>query len=158
VGELITKKSEGVLRKGCSVRYTWIAEQGKSYPLTEIFDALNVSVSSYRACKQGGTPDRKRLSDSLMLALIRAIHAELKGASGGPRPPMVRKLRARDFSASKERVERLMHDSSNHTRDKRRYKVSTDSKQGLTVAENLLARNFTPTAPNQIWTSDITHL
>lgn len=39
-----------------------------------------------------------------------------------------------------------------------RYKVTTDSKHGLPVAENLLARNFTPTAPNQVWTSDITYL
>jgi transposase InsO family protein len=91
-----------------------------------------------------------------MLALIRAIHAELKGAYGSPR--MVRELRARGFSASKERVERLMRDNGIHARHKRRYKVTTDSKHGLPVAENLLARNFTPTAPNQVWTSDITYL
>ena len=45
-----------------------------------------------------------------------------------------------------------------YARHKRRYKVTTDSKHGLPVAENLLARNFTPTAPNQVWTSDITYL
>jgi putative transposase len=28
----------------------------------------------------------------------------------------------------------------------------------LPVAENLLDRNFTPVAPNQVWTSDITYL
>jgi hypothetical protein len=67
-------------------------------------DVLDVSISGYRAWKRGGTPDRKRLTDSQMLALIRAIHAELKGAYGSPR--MVRELRARGFSASKERVER----------------------------------------------------
>ena len=38
------------------------------------------------------------------------------------------------------------------------YKVTTDSRHGLPVADNLLARNFTPTAPNQVWTSDITYL
>ncbi len=45
-----------------------------------------------------------------------------------------------------------------YARHKRRYKVTTDSKHGLPVAENLLARNFMPTAPNQVWTSDITYL
>ena len=69
---------------------------------------------------------------------------------------MVRELRARGFSASKERVERLMRDNGIHARHKRRYKVTIDSKHGLPVAENLLARNFTPTVPNQVWTSDIT--
>jgi hypothetical protein len=37
---------------------------------------LDVSVSGYRAWKRGGQPDRKRLTDPRMLALIRAIHVE----------------------------------------------------------------------------------
>ena len=138
------------------MKYAWIAEQGKLFSLTEICDVLNVSVSGYRAWKRGGAPNRKRLTDSQMLALIRAIHAELKGAYGSPR--MVRELRVRGFSASKERVERLMREHGIHARHKRRYKVTTDSKHGLPVAENLLARNFTPKAPNRVWKSDITYL
>ena len=138
------------------MKYAWIAAQGKAYSLTEMCDVLDVSISGYRAWKRGGKPDRKRLSDSQMLALIRAIHAELRGAYGSPR--MVRELRTRGFSASKARVERLMRDNGIYARHKRRYKVTTDSKHGLPVAENLLARNFMPTAPNQVWTSDITYL
>ena len=138
------------------MKYAWIAAQGKTYSLTEMCDVLDVSISGYRAWKRGGKPDRKRLSDGQMLALIRAIHAELRGAYGSPR--MVRELRTRGFSASKARVERLMRDNGIYARHKRRYKVTTDSKHGLPVAENLLARNFTPTAPNQVWTSDITYL
>jgi len=91
-----------------------------------------------------------------MLALIQTIHAELRGAYASPR--MIRELRTRGFSASKARLERLMRDNDIYARHKRRYKVTTDSKHGLPVAANLLARNFTPTAPNQIWTSDITYL
>jgi len=45
-----------------------------------------------------------------------------------------------------------------HARHKRRYKATTDSKHSLPVAENLLARDFTPSGPNQAWTSDITYL
>ena len=71
---------------------------------------------------------------------------------------MVRELRKRGFPASKERVERLMRENGIHARHKRRYKVTTDSRHTLPVAENLLDRQFTPTAPNQIWISDITYL
>ena len=138
------------------MKYAWIAAQDKAYSLTEMCDVLDVSISGYRAWKRGGKPDRKRLSDSQMLALIRAIHAGIKRAYGSPR--MVRELRARGFSASKARVERLMRDNGIYARHKRRYKVTTDSKHSLPVADNLLARNFTPTAPNQVWTSDITYL
>lgn len=138
------------------MKYAWIAEQGRAFALSEMCDVLDVSISGYRAWKRGGRPDRKRLTDGQMLALIQSIHAELKNAYGSPR--MMRELRARGFSAGKERVERLMRDNGLHARHKRRYKVTTDSKHGLPVAENLLGRNFTPTAPNQVWTSDITYL
>ncbi len=99
---------------------------------------------------------RKQLTNPQMLALIQAIHAELKGAYGSPR--MVRELRRRGFCAGQERVERLMRENGIPARHKRRYKVTTDSRHTLSVAENLLARHFTPTAPNQIWTSDIPYL
>ena len=49
------------------MKYAWIAEQGKSFSLVEVCEALNVSVSGFRAWKRGGKPDRKRLSDSQML-------------------------------------------------------------------------------------------
>ena len=137
------------------MKYAWIDMQ-KGFSLAEMCAVLDVSVSGYRAWKRGGTPERKRLSDSQILALIRAIHAEHKGAYGSPR--MVRELRKRGIKASKERVERLMRDHGVRARHKRRYKVTTDSKHGLPVSENLLGRNFTPTAPNQVWTSDITYL
>lgn len=71
---------------------------------------------------------------------------------------MVRELRVRGFPASKERVERLMRAHGLRARHKRRYKATTDSKHGLPVADNVLARNFAPTAPNQAWSSDITNL
>jgi len=138
------------------VKYAWISRHNKVFALTEMCAVLEVSVSGYRAWKRGGTPARKRLTDDQMLAVIRAIHAELKGAYGSPR--MVRELRLRSFTAGKERVERLMRENGIHARHKRRYKVTTDSKHGLPVAENLLNRHFTPAAPNRVWTSDITYL
>jgi len=115
-----------------------------------------VSTSGYRAWKRGGTPQRQRLTDTQLVTLMRAIHAELKGAYGSPR--RVRELRDRGFPASKGRVERLMRAHGIRARHQRRYKATTDSKHGLPVAENLVARHFTPTAPNQVWTSDITYL
>jgi transposase InsO family protein len=138
------------------VKYAWIDAQRKRFALNEMCSVLDVSISGYRAWKRGGKPDRKRLTDAQMLAMIRALHAELKGAYGSPR--MVRELRQRGFTASKARVERLMRDNGIRARHKRRYKATTDSKHGLPVAPNLLDRNFTPSAPNEVWTSDITYL
>jgi len=71
---------------------------------------------------------------------------------------MVRELRGRGFPASNPRVERLMRENGIHARYKRRYKVTTDSKHNLPVAPNLLDRNFSPSGPNQAWSSDIAYL
>jgi putative transposase len=72
------------------VKYAWIDTQRETFDLAELCAVLDVSVSGYRAWTRGGTPDRKRLTDAQMLTLIRAIHAEFKGAYGSPR--MVREL------------------------------------------------------------------
>ena len=138
------------------MKYAWIDTQRACYALTELCSVLAVSVSGYRAWKRGGKADRSRLTDAQLLALISAIHEELKAAYGSPR--MVLELRARGFSASKARVERLMRENDIRARHKRRFKVTTDSRHGLPVADNLLDRKFTPAAPNQVWTSDITYL
>ena len=61
------------------MKYAWIAAQDKAFALSEMCEVLGVSLSGYRAWKRGGTASRQRLTDSQMLALIRAIHAELKG-------------------------------------------------------------------------------
>ena len=75
------------------MRYAWIDLERRHYALPELCSVLDVSVSGYRAWKRGGIPGRKRSSDTQLLALIRAIDAELKGAYGSPR--MVLELRAR---------------------------------------------------------------
>ncbi len=131
--------------------------QRTDYTLDEMWVVLLVSERGYRAWTQGGTPDRTRLTDAQRLALIRAIHDELNGADGSPR--MVKEWRGRGVPAStKPRVERLMRDHGIWARHKRRYTVTTDSRHRLPVAPNRLNRDFTPSAPNQTWTSDITYL
>ena len=138
------------------MKYAWIDANRQAFALNEMCGVLDVSISGFRAWKRGGTPERKRLTDAQMIALMKAIHEELKAAYGSPR--MIRELRLRGFSAGKERAERLMRENGIRARHKRRYKVTTDSRHGLPVAPNLLAREFTPAGPNQVWTSDITYL
>lgn len=138
------------------MKYAWMEGQRTDYTLDEMCVVLAVSESGYRAWRQGGTPDRIRLTDAQLLALIRVIHKALKGAYGSPR--MVRELRGRGCPASKPRVERLMREHGIRARHKRRYKVTTDSSHNLPVATNRLNRDFTPSAPNQTWTADITYL
>jgi len=138
------------------VKYAWIEAQRRQFPLPDMCEVLTVSISGYRAWRQGGKPDRTRLSDPQAVALIRSIHAEVKAAYGSRR--MHRELQGRGHRIGLNRVERLMREQGIRARHKRRFKATTDSKHSLPVAPNLLARNFRPTAPNRVWTGDITYI
>ena len=88
------------------MKYAWIDTQRKVYPLPVMCETLAVGISGYRASKGGGSASRKRLTEAQLLALIRASHAQLKGAYGSPR--ILKEIRARGLPVGKERVERLM--------------------------------------------------
>ena len=55
-------------------------------------------------------------------------------------------------------MQRLMQTHGIKARGKRKFVVTTDSAHDLPVAENLLARNFTPEAPDRVWSGDITYI
>ena len=138
------------------MKYAWIERHRASYPLALMCALLAVSLNGFRAWLRGGSPDRKRLTDAQLVALMRAVHAEVKCAYGSPR--MLDELRGRGFRVGKSRVERLMREHGIRARHKRRYKATTDSKHGLPVAPNVLERNFSPEAPNRVWSADLTYV
>ena len=71
---------------------------------------------------------------------------------------MMRKLREEGFAIGRERVRCLMKTLELKVKAKRKYKVTTHSKQRLPVAQNVLHREFSPQTPNQVWATDITYL
>jgi putative transposase len=71
----------GVLREGPPVKYAWIDEQCRHYPLSSLCEVFSVSINDYRAWKRGGTVERKRLTDAQLLTLIQSIHAAFKAAT-----------------------------------------------------------------------------
>lgn len=137
------------------MKYAWIEKQRDAYPLEAMCDALSVSASGLYSWRRGGKVS-KRLTDIQLLALIRALHAEIKGAYGWPR--IWRELRAQGIPAGKERVRKLMQAHGIRGRHKRRYKATTDSKHHFPVAPNLLNRQFDPERPDQAWVTDITYV
>ena len=137
------------------MKYAWIDKQRDSYGLEALCASLGVSSSGFAAWKRGGCR-QKRLSDTQLLTLIRAVHVQFKAAYGSPR--VWRELKARGVPVSRERVARLMKEHDIRAKHKRRYKATTDSKHDLPVAPNLLARDFAPERPDQVWTADITYI
>ena len=145
------------------MKYAWIARHKKHWPVSLSCDVLGVSTSGFfESMRRQGSeqPSRpganKRISNEALLAHIRAIHVEVKQEYGWPK--MWKELVARGIRVGKERVRRMMQEHGIKARGKRKFVVTTDSKHKLPIAENLLQRNFTAAAPNQVWTGDITYI
>lgn len=137
------------------MKYAWIDRQRDSYPLQALCETLGVSTSGYAHWKQGTGPTQW-LSDQQLLALIRCVHAEYRQAYGSPR--ITAELKSRGIPVSLERVKRLMRQHNLRAKHKRRYKATTDSRHTMPVAPNLLNRQFQTSAPDVVWTADITYI
>ncbi len=145
------------------MKYAWIARHKVYWPITLACEVLEVSASGYfehwrrkAADKPSRAGANKRITGEALLVYIKAIHAEVKQEYGWPR--MCKELVARGIRVGKERVRKLMQRHGIKARGKRKFVNTTDSKHDLPIAPNLLERRFTVSAPNRVWTSDITYI
>ena len=111
---------------------------------------VGVSVAGYheQEARRRKPRPRRHLSNEALLVHIRAVYAENRGAYGWPR--LWRELKRKGIRVGKQRVQRLMQQHGIRARGKRRFRVTTQSRPGLPVAENLLDRQFTVAAPNWV--------
>ena len=145
------------------MKYAWIDRHNKHWPVSLACDVLGVSTSGFfenmrrKGAEQPSKPGaNKRISNEALLVHIRAIHTEVRQEYGWPK--MCKELVARGIRVGKERVRRMMKEHGIKARGKKKFVVATDSKHYLPIATNLLQRNFTAQAPNQVWTGDITYI
>ena len=73
-------------------------------------------------------------------------------------PKITDELRSQGWKISKNRVARRMKLAGLKSIVRRKYRPTTDSKHSYPVAPNLLGRNFTTSAPDRVWVSDITYI
>lgn len=104
--------------------------------------------------KRGLSP-RKQYDEKLKEQILK-IYDHGRGLYGSPR--IYEQLRKDGFSCSKKRIERLMKEMGIHARQRRKFKVTTDSNHKLPIAKDHVKRDFTTSAPNQLWVTDITYL
>lgn len=138
------------------MRFRIIEDCRDEYPVRVLCDALGVSPSGYYAWRTRPESPRQAANRRL-LDDIRRLHADHRERYGAPRIHAA--LRAPGRTVSRGRVERLMHRHGLRAQRPRAFRVcTTDSNHALPIAPNLLDRNFTPAAPNQVWLTDITYV
>ena len=101
-------------------------------------------------------PSARALEGRLLTKIIKEIFMENYGSYGVRR--IRQTLMSLGFVGSRRRVGKLMKNECLVCKAKRKFKMTTDSKHQLPVAENLLSRNFIATEPNQKQVGEITYI
>lgn len=137
------------------MRFAFIEAENASHKVSALCRSAQVSRSGYYAWTT--RPQSKRaLEDERLKVLVHQAH--LEGRRNYGRPMVHEALKKKGEHVSAKRVGRLMCEEGLKGKVKKRFARTTDSNHELPVFENLLARDFTATAPNQRWVGDITYL
>ena len=135
------------------MKFAFIDVEKANFPIAVMCTVLGVSRSGFYAWTKRGASARFKRDVELRAAIV-ASHQRSGKRYGSPR--VLRDLRASGERVSKKRVERLMREANLRGRRKGRYRVTTDSQHLNPIAPNVLERDFSASAPNQKWVSDVT--
>ena len=137
------------------MRFAFIDAEKAVYPVAALCRALDVTRQGYYRWRADPV-SRRDESDARLRVLVRGIHIENRRTYGSPR--VHRELKSTGMRVSKRRVERAMRDEGLVARARRRFVTTTTRDETHPVAENILARDFTASRPNERWATDITYV
>jgi transposase InsO family protein len=137
------------------VRFAFIEAKKAQYPVSALCSVLKVRRSGFYAWL--GSTESKRATENRRLAVeVRAVFNQSMRRYGSPR--VCRELRLQGKHVCRHRIARLMREQKLQARPRRKFVRTTDSRHTLPTPPNLLARNFTASAPNRAWAGDVTYL
>jgi transposase InsO family protein len=137
------------------VKYAWIQEQRDVYPVVVMCEVLEVSPSGYYAwCSREPSPRQRRLE--AIAAAVEQSHRESDSVYGYRK--VHEDLQERQIACCLETVRGVLREKGLFSRTRKKFVVTTDSGHALPVADNVLARDFTASAPDQKWVADITYV
>ena len=137
------------------MKYAFIERQRLHHRITTLCRVIAASKAGFYDWRE-----RELMPPADRLALETAARAghERGRQTYGPKR-LQTELAETGFKLSLAAVKRLRKRLGLRCKQVRKYKATTDSKHSLSIAPNLLNRQFaTGTAPNQVWVADITYL
>jgi putative transposase len=138
------------------VTYRFLDQHQDQWPIRLLCETLEVSPAGYYAWRQRPRSTRQQRRDALLVE-IRAVHAEAKARYGSPR--IHAELVARGQDCCVNTVAKLMRDNDSKAKTARKFRTTTtDANHALPVADNLLDRQFNPSAANEAWLADLTYI
>jgi putative transposase len=126
-----------------------------TYPLLLLCRVLGVSRSGYYAWLVRPPSPRAREEGRLEIE-IKAAHKRTRETCGPER--LQHDLAAHGVKVGVLRIRRIRKKLGLRCKQVKKFKATTDSNHTLPVAENLLDQQFSATAPNQVWVSDLSYM
>ena len=137
------------------MKFAFISNEKVAFPLVVLCRVLAVSVSGFYASVRRPSSARLR-RDRELAEKVSAAHVASRKRYGSPR--VHAELKAAGEEVGRKRVARIMRENRLVARCRRRFRKTTDSVHKFPIAPNVLKRNFTVTAPDLAWVTDITFL
>jgi putative transposase len=137
------------------VKYAVIAAHVRLFSVAFMCRVLGLAPSGYYAWLQR-SPSKKSTQDDVLLTHVRAAFHASRRRYGSPR--VHAELRAAGHRVARKRIARLMRQDGLRARPRRRFVRTTQSRHAFPIAQNVVARDFEVSAPNQVWVSDLTYL
>jgi len=130
-------------------------EHSSVFPVKKMAETLEISRSGYYAWKN--LKPSKRYQEELKLLIeIKTIHEKSRETYGVLRITV--ELNNQGTPCSKNRVARIMKKYHIKAKTKKKFRITTHSNHNKPVSEDLVKRDFTASAKNELWTSDITYI
>lgn len=127
----------------------------RRFPLNMMCRVLQVSRSGFYAWRQR-PPSERSGQEGRLQAEIQAAHERTRRTYGPER--LQRDPAAHGVRVGVHRIKRIRRQLGPRRQQKRRFRVTTDSRHALPVAPNVLGQCFRVQCPNQAWVGDITYV
>jgi putative transposase len=137
------------------VRFVFIEREKANHRVALLCRVLEVSCSGFYAWRGRGL-SRRATQDAVVTAQITTIHEQSRQTYGAPR--IQAELAATGTPCGRKRVARLMRVAGLVGCHRRRHLVTTVREPSATPAPDQVQRQFVASAPDQLWTADITYI
>lgn len=117
---------------------------------------MQVSTSAYYAWAKQPTMTEKIMENKGLEIKLRQLFDDSKQTYGSRR--LSDELQKAGFKIGRHQIRSLMKRLGWQVRDPKKFKVTTDSHHNEAISPNTLNRNFDISAPNKVWTTDITYV
>jgi len=125
------------------------------YSVPAVCGFLKLSTSGFYS-RVNRKPSRRAQEETRLEIEIQAAHKRTRGVYGPER--LRQDLIEHGVHIGISRIRRIRKKLDIRCKQKKKFKITTNSSHKLPVADNLLNQNFSASAPNQVWVSDITYI